>query len=224
MLVLFDIDGTLLRTHGVGREAMRLTLLEVFGTESNLAQHQFSGKTDWHTLVELLTPVGIDADMIRSHLPAYETAMAGHMSRLINASNSVALPGGLDAVTALRTRSDVVLGLVTGNFAATAPLKLRAAGYDPAWFPVGAYGSEAIDRDHLPPLALTRACAYSRRDILPDQVFVIGDTVMDIQCGRALGAVVIAVTTGSGTPEELAAARPDYLLDDLTTVLEYLPL
>src|SRR5690606_40566360 len=77
-----------------------------------------------------------------------------------------ALPGALDTVTALRRREDMVIGIVTGNVAATAPLKLQAAGFDPLWFPVGAYGSEALDRNDLPALALERATAFCGQPIL----------------------------------------------------------
>ncbi len=222
MLILFDIDGTLLIGNGVGRIATRAAMLEVFGTAAAIDMHTFGGKTDWYTLIELLGAEGVPADEIARKLPDYERVLAVHMEAAVRERGVVTLKGALEAVEVLRRRSDVLLGLVTGNLPASVPIKLRAAGFDPAWFPIGAFGSEAIERDDLPPIALKRAIAYSGRDIRPDEVTVIGDTLADIACARALGARAIAVATGFSTRAELESAAPDVLLDDLTTLLDVL--
>ncbi len=222
MLILFDIDGTLLKGNGVGRIATRAAMLEIFGTEAAVDMHAFGGKTDWCTLIELLGEQGISADEIARKLPDYERVLAIHMDAAVRERGVVTLDGALEAVEALRHRSDLLLGLVTGNLPASVPIKLRAAGFDPAWFPIGAFGSEAIDRNDLPPIALQRAIDYTGRDIRPDEVTVIGDTLADIACARALGARVIAVATGFSTRAELESAAPDVLLDDLTTLLDVL--
>lgn len=221
-LVLFDIDGTLLMGRGVGREATRRALLEVFGTSGTLDTHHFGGKTDWHTLAEVLAGDGFTAAAIGQWMGVYEQALARHTADLIPAFTVEALPGALDTVTALRHREDMVIGIVTGNVAATAPLKLQAAGFDPLWFPIGAYGSEALHRNDLPALALERATAFCGQPILPGDVTVIGDTEADIACARALGARAVAVTTGFAPRDRLEAARPDHLLDDLTGLLPLL--
>ncbi len=223
MLFLFDIDGTLIRTQGVGRTATRASMLEVFGTAAGIEAHVFGGKTDWFTLIELLADYGFDADEVGRRMPAFEKAMAQNLSLMLNANNVAACVGAIETVQALRRRSDLVLGIVTGNTVSSAPVKLRAGGFDPAWFPVGAFGSEAIHRDELPALALQRAVQFSRRQITPHEVVVIGDTLMDIQSARALGAQAVAVTTGFTSREDLAAATPDYLLDNLTALLEIFP-
>lgn len=222
-LILFDIDGTLLKGAGGGREATRRAMLEVFGTESTLSQHNFGGKTDWFTLVELLTAFGYDEASIWHKMPVYERALAHHMNEVMMEIRPYALPGAVEVVETLRARSDVVLGIVTGNLSSTAPIKLQAAGFDPEWFPVGAYGSEAMDRDDLPSLALQRAVAYSGCYIAPRNTIVIGDTVRDIECARALGARVICVLTGFDKREDLEAASPDALIDDLTQLFEVFP-
>ncbi len=85
---------------------------------------------------------------------------------------------------------------------------------------MGAYGSELMNRNDLPRLALERANALTQAAIAPQSVTVIGDTVDDIRCARALGAVAVAVTTGFTAREALVAARPDYLLDLLHGLLE----
>jgi phosphoglycolate phosphatase-like HAD superfamily hydrolase len=224
MLILFDIDGTLLRTQGAGRESTREAMLEVFGTASTIDNHHFGGKTDWQTLIELLTDHGYTREMIGQRFAAYEPVVARHLERIISTRNTTPTPGALEAVHALRQRDDVILGIVTGNVTSTAPIKLRAAGFDPSWFVVGAYGSEAVYRDDLPPIALRRAIDYSGRQIAPHEVIIIGDTAADVQCARALGAMAIAVRTGFSHHQELIDARPDHLLDDLTTLLDVLQL
>lgn len=222
-LILWDIDGTLLHTRGAGRRSTHDAMVEVFGTASTLETHVFGGKTDWFTLAELLRDHGLTAEDIGHAMPRYEEAVARHLRRCIDPTQSEACPGALEAVAALRADADnTLLGIVTGNCASTAPIKLEAAGFDPTWFPVGAFGSEAIERDDLPALALQRAIAYSGWKLTPADVTVIGDTVADIACARALGARVIVVATGHSTREALIAAQPDHLLDDLTTVLDYL--
>jgi phosphoglycolate phosphatase len=224
MLILFDIDGTLLNTNGSGRESTRRAMREVFGTESTIDTHYFGGKTDWFTLIELLGRHGFDADAIGDRMSVYEESIARHLNEVIAERGATAYPGAIDVVQALKDRPGVLLGIVTGNVSATAPVKLRAAGFDPAWFPVGAYGSEAIERDHLPGLALKRAIDHAKRDWQPHEVIVIGDTTADIQCARAAGAKAIAVCTGFCPREELEAAKPDILLDDLTGLLDVLEL
>jgi phosphoglycolate phosphatase len=221
-LILFDIDGTLLWTRGSGRESTRAAMIEVFGTCGALDTHAFGGKTDWLTLVELLASEGFTSEHVEQRMPAYEAAIANHLTRIINDYETTPCPGALDVVHALRKREDILLGIVTGNTSTTAPIKLRAAGFDPAWFSVGAYGSEAMHRDNLPALALERAIRHTGQTITPEQVVVIGDTPADISCARALGAWAVAVCTGFSSREELLAAKPDDLLDDLTGLLDIL--
>lgn len=219
-LILFDIDGTLLWTRGSGREATKAAMMDVFGTCGALENHNFGGKTDWLTLVELLTDYSTED--IAQHMSAYEKSMSHHLTRVITDYSTEACPGAIEVVQALRKREDVLIGIVTGNVALTAPIKLRAAGFDPDWFPVGAYGSEAMNRDDLPAIALERAIKYFGNPITPEQVTIIGDTAADVSCARTLGARAIGVMTGFGKQEDLIASKPDILLDDLTGLMEVL--
>lgn len=218
-LVLFDIDGTLLWPKGAGRASTRAAMLEVFGTVGALDDHAFGGKTDWQTLVELL---GRSEEEIGQIMPRYEQVIARHLTTLIGGYAVEACPGALALVHALHRDDTVLLGVVTGNVSTTAPIKLQAAGFNPAWFPVGAYGSEALDRNRLPALALERAVRHYKHSLMPQQVIVVGDTTADIASARALGARAVAVKTGYETPQALAAAGPDELLDDLTTFWQIL--
>lgn len=215
-LILFDIDGTLLWPKGAGRTATKLSLLEVFGTEAGIDQHHFGGKSDWQTLLDLLTPMGLSADAVSARLDVFEQAMSRHLGQIIGDYPVEACPGAHDVVARLRAEGRVGLGIVTGNLLPCVPIKLRAAAYDPDWFPYIATGSESPNRNDLPALALARAERGLGRRIRPERVLVVGDTAADIACARALGAVAVAVKTGyTMDPQELIAAGPDYLLDDL---------
>ena len=221
-LLLFDIDGTLLWTQGAGREATRLAMIEVFGTEANIAAHQFGGKTDWQTLVDQLCAFGFTAQDVERGMPAFHEAMARNLASIINDYQVEPCPGALALIQTLRQRDDVLLGLVTGNVKDAAAVKLRAAGFDPAWFPVGAYGHEALERDHLPAIALARAVEHYRIRLQPEDVLVIGDTPADVSCARALGAAAIAVGTGFCERAELIACNPNHYIDDLNAFLDIL--
>jgi phosphoglycolate phosphatase-like HAD superfamily hydrolase len=215
-LILFDIDGTLLVTGGAGREATRLAMIEVFGTAARVDDHYFGGKTDWQTLVELLRDHDVDEARIGEAMRAYDAAVGRHIADVITRFEGGPCAGALELVEALRHRDDVVLGIVTGNVESAAPVKLRASGFDPAWFPIGAFGNEAASRDDLPALALARAIEHVGVTIDGDRVIVVGDTPADIACARAVGALAVAVATGFASRDDLAEAGPDHLLDDLT--------
>jgi phosphoglycolate phosphatase-like HAD superfamily hydrolase len=218
-LILFDIDGTLVMTQGAGRASTKFAMMDVFGTDNGLDTHHFGGKTDWRTLHELLAERAYSHDELRNFIPQYEAAMGHHLGRIIGDYEVLSCTASLDLVHELRRRGSPTLGILTGNASTTAPIKLRAAGFDPAWFPVAAYGSEAMERNDLPALAVERAEKLLNRKIEPQQVVIIGDTPWDVACARALGAVAVAVLTGFSSREELAATQPDYLLDDLSQFL-----
>ncbi len=221
-LVLFDIDGTLLHSGGCGRAATRLAVQDVFGTAGILDEVSFAGKTDWQILLEALTPAGIAAEEIERRLAEYNLTVARHLAAIIGERPVKPCAGAPKLVAALRADPAVLMGLVTGNMAALAPIKLRAAGFDPADFPIGAFGSEGWDRAMLPPLALARANAFNGMDFAPDRVVIIGDTPGDITCAHSIGARTIAVATGPFSAAELAAHKPDGLfatLEDTSAVL-----
>lgn len=215
-LFLFDIDCTLLWTRGAGRAATRNAMMEMFGTAAAIEGHTFGGKTDWQTLVELLGEHGHDEATIGEAIVQYNDVMGRHLAAIIDQYEVTACPGALDLVLSLREHDDVLLGIVTGNVGNSAPTKLRAAGFDPAWFPVGAYGHEAMAREALPAIALGRAIEHYNIPLTANDVIVIGDTPADVACARALGACVVVVRTGFEEEAALVASQPDYLIDDLT--------
>lgn len=223
-LVLFDIDGTLLIANGATREAKARAMLEVFGTDAGVRTHEFSGKTDWQILNELLAPHGYTPRDIGQKMPAFERVFVAHLHHIIDDYDVVPLPAARSLVAALHRRDDVMVGLVTGNTSLTAPVKTEAAGFDNAMFVVGAYGNESDDRNELPRIALQRANGLIATALNPQDVIVVGDTPRDVTCARVNEMVSVAVQTGYADPDALEAAHPDYLLPDLTTFLDVVAL
>jgi len=221
-LVLFDIDGTLLHSGGCGRAATRLAIQDVFGTVGALDEVDFGGKTDWQILREALGSVGVSSETIAARIPLYQHVVARRLAEIIADFPVRPCLGAPQLVAALAERADVLLGLVTGNMQPLVPIKLRAAGYDPRLFKIGAYGSEGWERDMLPPLALQRAREYAGVDFPPQRVVIVGDTPRDIACATSIGARTVAVATGWYDVPTLQAERPTHVfatLEDTARVL-----
>lgn len=214
-LILFDIDGTLLHSRGVGREAKRLAMVDVFGTIGDVDEIRFGGKTDWGILYEALKNHGYSREAIGQQMETYSHAIAKHMDRLIGQFPVHALPAALELVADLRQREHYMLGIITGNVYTTAPIKLRAGGFDPEWFQVGAYGNESADRNDLSRFAWERANQHRGEPLAVENIYVIGDTAVDVLCAKAIGAHSIAVRTGFAEIGELEACEPTHLYDDL---------
>jgi phosphoglycolate phosphatase len=214
-LVLFDIDGTLLHSGGCGRAATRLAIQEVFGTIGLLDKTNFAGKTDWQIVLESLVSTGINVEQVQIRLQTYNEAVARHLSQIVDSFPVQACVGAAEVVRALRAHPETLLGLVTGTMPALVPIKLRAAGFDPDDFKIGAFGSEGWERAMLPPLALERARIHAGRDFAPERIVIIGDTPGDIACARSIGARTVAVATGPFKVNELRAHHPDHLFESM---------
>jgi phosphoglycolate phosphatase-like HAD superfamily hydrolase len=213
-LLLFDIDGTLV-AGGPAKDAFHVAMIEAFGTTGPIQSHPFAGKTDPQIARELLVRAGVtDAEVDRG-LPALYRRYLLELERRLPERPVSVLPGVRALVSALVELEDVALGLVTGNIAGGARLKLRGPGLD-HHFEIGAYGSDAEERNELPRLALARARERWGVDFEAEDVVVIGDTPKDVECGRVHGLTTVAVATGSYETHELEAAGAHHVLPDLS--------
>lgn len=214
-LLLFDIDGTLIRSNGAGRLTLAYALEKRFGTAGPLESYNMSGKTDPRIIMDLLTAVGIPAKEIKNSLPAIYELMAEHGQDIFAEKEMTACVGVPELLFQLNAREDVLLGLLTGNAQLTAPLKLAAAGIDPLQFKVGAYGSDALDRNDLPAIGMFRANQLTGEAFDGSNTIIIGDTPADILCARAGKATAVAVASGWHASHTLAEYRPDHLFENL---------
>lgn len=227
-LILFDIDGTLLASNGVGRAAMKRALAHVVGSGDCLDAVDMAGRCDWGIWraalgVEDYSPDEVDAqlpDLFRRYVAelAYVLADRDHPDPEV-------LPGVRPLLDALHARDDVLLGLLTGNVEGAAWLKLGKVGLD-RYFRFGAFGSDAPDRPALPAIAVARARPFvSGYPFEGEHIVIIGDTVHDVRCGEALGVRAIGVATGrtdAATLREAGAAHVFPSLADHEAVLRAL--
>lgn len=132
------------------------------------------------------------------------------------AADLIILPGVKQLIHTLRTHPEITLGLLTGNYHTTGPIKLMAIGIEPAWFEITAYGDEAADRPALVALAIDRFRVLCGEPVSPADIVVIGDTPRDIACAHANQCRCVAVATGHHDVDSLAEAGADAVLNDLS--------
>jgi phosphoglycolate phosphatase len=214
-LVLWDIDGTLVHSGGVGTEVFALAIERVLGMPPQ-GTLSFSGKTDHHIVEEYLSMAGIDDS---EHVPAVlhylERELALCADRI--ASEGSACLGGEAALRALTSIDSVEQTVLTGNIAANALLKLAAFGLDRYLdLEAGAYGEGHSDRRQLLSLAWERQRELRGIDFLPAQTWIVGDTPRDLECARAGGAHCLLVSTGRHDFDELEDLGADLVLRDLS--------
>ena len=214
-LLLFDVDGTLLSAPGAGRRALKTALLHVYGTAGAIEQYDLRGKTDQRIVFDLLEASGLPREAVRERLDdVFEIYARSLTDEIGDGRGVVTLPGVAELIRRLDETAGVLLGLLTGNIEEGARIKLAPTGLWP-YFPVGAFGSDDADRRRLPSLAARRAHALVGHPFRPEEVLVIGDTPLDIECARAFGATAVAVATGNYPRAQLMDARPDLFFDDL---------
>ncbi len=217
-LILFDIDGTLLSSDGAGRRAIRAALLAESGTAGPIDDgYRLDGKTDPQIVQELLAAAGHPQAASAAHVDRVCRTYLSLLGKELGASagRSHTYPGVPELLDLLERRSDAVVGLLTGNLAEGAALKIRAAGLDPARFRVGAYGSDAAERPRLPAIAARRGAELLGHPIVGHDLVIIGDTPADVTCGASVGARAIAVATGSYSRAQLLAAGAYAAFDTL---------
>ena len=208
-ILLWDIDGTLIWTHGAGIGAMTQAFEDLFGIARALDGLDYQGRSDAWIIAQVLARHGVaeTATTVDRFVAAYAAALPASLL----ARQGHVLPGVRPLLDALTTRA-VVQGLGTGNLRRTGMTKLAHFGLD-GYFRDGGFGDDSPDRPTLLAAGLARLRPQARADAT---VVVIGDTVHDVTAGQAIGARVVAVATGSGARADLDAAGADAVLDDFT--------
>ena len=212
-LLLFDIDGTLLLTGRAGEHALRAAFKERFGVDDDLSSISFAGSTDGAIARQMFAPY--DIPPTPENIADLFDGYVHHLALELPRREGKVLPGIVALLEALHEREDCVLGLLTGNIAKGAELKLSHYG---VWdfFEFGAFADDHVDRNQLGPVAHSRAVEKHGSTFEAEDVFVLGDTPRDIDCARAAGFVAVAIATGSYGKDELAAHQPDFLFEDLS--------
>lgn len=210
---LFDIDGTLLNSGGAGQAAMEAALLSMFGANDPVHGISTAGRTDRAIVTDLFKffQINFNDEVWEEFVGMY----LAELPKQLAARNGLVLPGVAEILETLDAREDVLLGLLTGNFARGALAKLSHFELD-HYFLFGGYGDLHHDRDDVAREAVKVLKDFHKDPFEPEQVWVIGDTPADVQCGRAIGAKVVAVGTGMYPLEVLETAQADYLFPDFS--------
>lgn len=215
-LVLFDIDGTLIRTGGAGVKAFERTLASAFGVQNGTAAVRFSGRTDPAIVRDCFVQHGIAPSP--ENFGRFFESYVFWLDQLLQQTNGAVCPGVIDLLGALNQLPEPpAVGLLTGNIRLGAEIKLR---HFQLWeaFVTGGFGDDSEDRRQIAVIARRRGGQWLGRELAGDEILVVGDTPHDVDCARAIQARTLAVATGGATREELAAHRPTWLVEDLTQV------
>lgn len=212
-LLLWDIDGTLIDSGGAGRRALECALRSEFAIDATLGDIEFAGRTDYWIARAALRKLGLPETeetfdrFFRGYLAALPRELANPLARV--------LPGVRTILDRLSAEGGVAQGLLTGNLARGAQLKLA---HHRLWdhFAFGAFADDSEHRNELGPHAVRRACERHGVAFLAEHTWVIGDTVHDIACGNAIGARTLAVATGSADVATLRAAGATAVVADLS--------
>ena len=215
VLVLFDVDMTLLDSGGAGSCAMEDAMDACGGGRGAFGKVEFAGRTDRLILLDALACVTAPSPPTLQRLrEEYLRCLARNLTS--PHSGARALPGAAELLQRLAGEEDVVSGILTGNWREGAWLKLARVGLD-GYFRFGAFAEDGPQRRDLVPVALRRAAAYAGRE--PDGgCWVVGDTPHDIACGRAHGLSTLGVATGPYDEAALAGSGASAVVAGLSDV------
>jgi phosphoglycolate phosphatase len=193
-------------------KALNLALQTVFGITGSFEGIEFAGRTDPIIIRQIFARFGIEYSPgnFANYIEGYIAALPG----MLEANHARVLPGVAGILGHAAEHPDVAQGLLTGNLRRGAQVKL---GFHSLWdyFPVGAFADDSEIRNELGPHAHRRARGHWGGEFPMERVWIVGDTPHDIACARAFGARALAVATGATNASDLAAHRPDAVLESL---------
>jgi phosphoglycolate phosphatase len=211
-LFLWDIDGTLISVGGAGERALVHAIKICFGLEGDLSEIDYSGRTDRRICHMLHEHYGVEKtdESLRQFLDAYLARLEVEMQN----TRMRILDGVLDILKEIDHNPMLHQGLLTGNLKYGAEIKLR---HFDLWdyFPFGAFSNLSVNRNELAGHALREATNATGISFFPENVFVIGDTPHDIECGKVIHAKTVALATGKYSYEQLAKEDPDFVFEKL---------
>ena len=216
LLVLWDIDHTLIDSGGAGVHVYQLAFRDLFGRDLP-GLVPFAGRTERAIVLDLLALAGIPEP--RQHVDEFLARIGAHAPELAGlvAARGRALPGAAAALAAVAAQTIAAQSVLTGNVRAMAEVKLRTLGLtDHLDLDIGAYGDTAECRADLVQIARSKAALAYRHDFAGSETVLVGDTPLDVAAALSADARSLGVATGASTAADLAAAGADAVLPDLT--------
>lgn len=223
-VLLFDIDGTLIRAGGAGRRALNRAACVLYGKKNACSELSLAGRTDLYNFAAAYRnatgkrPTRAAVERLHreylKHLPYYV--------KMALRNGTYVVPAGLKTLLKRLSRDKrVLLGLGTGNMEKGARIKLEPSGFN-AYFLFGGYGSDSFHRASLLKKAVVRAERLAKKPLKGNDVYVIGDTPFDVLAGRKAGFKTVGVGTGYADWKALAASKPDHLARDFRDLEKWL--
>ena len=212
-LILFDIDRTLMESRlkpSTYKQAFTFAIKQVYGLSTEVDRIHHYNMTDKQILFELLKLYGLDENQVKARMDECTKVMVGYFRENVPPDEFQVLPGARQLLLKLEEK-DALLGVETGNLEPIAWQKLELTGLK-GFFSFGGFGSDGPSRTEVVRIALKRAEKFGFKR---GRVFLVGDTTMDVQAGKAAKARVIAVATGKTSYEDLEKAGADYVLENL---------
>ncbi|MGH7797930.1 MAG: HAD family hydrolase [Candidatus Binatia bacterium] len=215
-LILFDIDGTLVRTQN-GHLPFNEAIFKTFGIEGDIRTVVPDGNTDPLIVDDIFAKANVKIECRQADWQQFTIHLREHYHHHVQQGTTTirSLPGAVELVRELSLSNDFTASIVTGNFEVSAEIKLETAGLA-AYLRRGAYAGDSRHRADLPAIAKQRWERTSGRRLGAEQCIVIGDTPRDLAAARENHMKCILVGTGRYPIEELLYGEPDGCLPDLT--------
>jgi len=213
VVVLFDVDETLVHTGGSGARSWKVAFEKLYGIPADIGEHSSAGETDPQVARATFRGV-LGRDPTDNELDQLYVHYLLNLADDIVVSEQYRMLPGADQCLATLGEAGVLLGLVSGAMEGAARTKLIPANLN-RFFIFGAYGSDSPDRAELTGIAIEKA-ARLHAGLTAGQVFVVGDTPRDIDAARQEGAVSVGVASGHFSVDELTKAGADHVLGSLT--------
>ena len=215
VLLLFDIDGTLVSTNGMAGRLMLKALEEEIEKPIEYELKVFVGSTDRLIIRNFIEGAQVHVEDIELTTDRVLNRYLQYLNEKMNLSSHIRILPGVEELLSLLTKEEhIFAGLVTGNIKEGAYSKLRLANLH-NYFSFGAFGDDAVDRNKLPPIAIRRAEDFCKTQFQKENIWIIGDSPKDIICAKNNNLRSLAVATGWHTKDELSQLQPDIVLSDL---------
>ena len=212
VVVLFDVDETLVHTGGSGARSWKVAFDTLYGIPADIGEHSSAGETDPQVARATFNAV-LGRDPSDDELNRLYAQYLLHLATDIGASEGYRVLPGAEKILLRLGEAGVMLGLVSGAMEGAARTKLVPANLN-RFFVFGAYGTDSPDRTELTGLAIEKAGRLHER-LSANQVYVVGDTPHDMEATNASGAVSVGVASGHYSVAELEAAGGAHVLGSL---------
>ncbi len=217
-LLIWDIDGTLIHSRGVGRRAMDLAFAELYNIPEGFSQIDMAGRLDAVILSEAYRYHGFENQDPGVFFSRYCEILEAEVQK---SEASFALSGIMELLETLNRQEGFYNVLGTGNIERGARIKLEKDGLN-RYFSTGGFGNTPTERWQVIQKAVENSCSLFNRDFANDRIFIIGDTPRDMECAKRLGTKAIGTATGPYTVSELMDSGADYAFGDLTDTEAFL--